>query len=366
MTTFWLHPNIMPYLWPNGSAPPAGSASIRYQGTAETAAAFLTAEWGAAVSRCDVIGLFVDACRDRSTGGSAPPNGTGTDGFLTGLVAMANAYDKDIAIEAAGPIGNAAVNHVNGGTTDCSTGALSATYDLDTSIANLITLGAAPGSLWIGMDHPLQRVIDGLGQTLAQAIDQVVEYMQTIHTTYPDIKIGLVDQHGNWVLGLGGGVGAYFTDLMTDINAAQERLAFLNVDAPYEYVNGLGHPNLSGETTDWFNLIKLMQDSAVSYGVPFGLVVNSAFGGGTVTEGAPDPTVYHTGTTTPGSNAIFQRETLKYTEQARRRIAAGRLAALDHLIVESWFYYPRDLAPDTTAYTFADTFIKARAVFLAT
>lgn len=329
----WFHPNT------------TLSTGSRYLGAAEMAAAYQDADlWGPALARCDVIGTYVDPARETSTG---------TDGFLVGLVKMANLYRKDIAIEAAGPYGTAGY----------PTGAASATRDLTTSIANIVALGGTVG--WISMDHPIQRVIDGLGQTEAQAVAQVVAYMQTIHATYPAIKIGLIDQPTNWEYG---GLGRYaagsyghnydtvFTALMVAIAAAGETLGFLHVDIPYEYANGIVSSSQSG-ADHWLTRVKTMQTVAASYAVPFGVVINSAYGGGGEGTGT------FPGAPFAGSDALFGKYTLLFAENLRRRIAAGSLAALDHVLIQSWFYYPRDLAPDTTAYTFCDTFLRAKAVF---
>src|SRR5262249_45796483 len=85
----------------------------------------------------------------------------------------------------------------------------------------------------------------------ADAINQVVAYMQRIHSESarlgrPYIKIGLADTFIDWTYN---GISAYqdnaiggmdYKDLLTDmvnaVNAAGERLYFLHVDSPYDFV----------------------------------------------------------------------------------------------------------------------------------
>lgn len=348
--SFWFHPNILPFHWPPGNANP------RYLGSSETTAAFAdTGEWKA-LARCDVMQLFVDGCRDTSTGEPNAPNGAGTNGYLRRVVAMSKRFGLELAIESAGAYGLASTASANagGGMVDLSTGAKSAHYDLDTSIANIYALGGTVG--WIGMDHPIQRVKDGLGLTNAQACAQVLEYMQTIHAAYPAIKIGLIDQHGNWIAAAPSLTP--WATLLSTLAAGNESLRFLHIDMPYEFANAK-EPGDSDTLNYFRDLLPAIQDAAQAAAIPFGLILNSAFGGGGLDA---DPITTYPGAPFAGSDALFRKYTLLYAEQIRRLVKSGRIDVLDHAIVESWSYYPRDLAPDTTPNTFCDTFLGVKAV----
>lgn len=440
--SFWFHPNITPETYPNGVD------DVRYLGSTQVAAAFNATEYTAAVSRCDVIQLFVDSCRDTESGQPDAPDGAGVDGFLTNAVALANALGKGIALEAAGPYGRASDTSAQSShaTISLATGALSATYDLDTSIANIQHLGGTVTH--IGMDHPIQRVMQGLPKTIAsaatgnpshvtvtahafqtgdlvsisgasttptidgwrtvtvidanvisvpvnvtsgstahgtvspsyrQAIAQCVAYAQTIHAAYPDIQVGYIDQTSYWDVNVNNGqsAGTSMQQLRDALAAVGDELTFYHLDSPYEYTIGDVHPR--NEAYDFLAHFEDAQATIVGLGIPFGIIVNAAFGGGALIpdvltgESGFDGDLYHQSGRAAdggppfvvGSDAMFQRDTLLYAELLRREIKAGRLALPTDVVIESWYYHPRDLAPDTTPDTFCSTFLKARAVFLS-
>jgi hypothetical protein len=336
---FVFHPNII------------HSTDSRYQGATETALAFARSdEWGRAVAASDIIGAYgVVAAQD-------DPNGE--DGYLLNLCRMANDYRKGILLEVGGPYGTVGVE----------TGALSAAWDIANPIANVVSSGGAVTH--IVMDHPIRRVIDNLGQTLAQACDQIVEYMQTLHATYPAIKISMVDQptyyeylgkprYNDGVYGVD--YATAWDTLMAKVVIAGEVFDCLSLDISGDYQNAIAAPLASAQkdSENWTTRLKAMQQAAVDDGVKTGIGMYSTMGGGHTTGTFPDP-VY------VGSNERFQQRTGWYAEQIRELIQRGKLLAFDRVHVQSFNYYPRaPWGPETTPNTFCETFLQTKAIYLS-
>lgn len=327
---YFLYPNI------------ATSPDVRYLGPTETAAAFRDAvDWDSVVSHADVLGAYVNSVTETPTG---------TDGFIPNLIAMADRHSKALAFEPAGPYG----------TVSYATGADSAQWDIDHAIAYVEALGGA--WTYLLMDSGLSRVIDGLGGSIADSVAQIVEYMQTIHAARPGIQIGLVTQPTNWEYG---GVTRYpptpygydlsdaLDALFTAVDTAGETLAFVHLDIEHDYSNGLVY-SANKDADHWLTRCAAIQTKVKAAGIAFGMNIGSSIGGGGSDGTFPGES--------PGTDERFQQRSLRFAAQLREMIAAGRMDPLDHVNVQSFWYYPRDLAPETTPYTFADTFIKARAI----
>lgn len=382
------------------------ATDTRYQGSAETAAAWTSPDWDAAVSRVDVLGIYVGPA---ANGGS-----TGTDGILVNLVDMARRFGKKIAVEigagggsvsttldgtassgqkvipltstasiASGApfkittgattetgvvdtvsdgvsitaVDNLANTYLSGSTfaANCAplTGAASAALDLAGHMAYITALGGTID--YLQMDGPMWRWMHlPVPKTAAQAAVEVVSFMQTIHAVYPAVQFGVIQTPSAFY---DVSEGATFTALMDRVGVVGETIAFHHVDHPYEFMNDAGAlPPLGNQTSG----VVAMQSASIARGVPFGLKINSAWGSGSFTSARNSDLGFEAPVDPSGEE--FQKRCLWHAELLRRKIAAGVLSAPDNVLIQSFYYHPRDMAPDTTAYTFCDTVLKAKAV----
>ncbi len=105
----------------------------------------------------------------------------------------------------------------------------------------------------VHLDGPVRRLLQGINNhpkalSLSATADRLVLFWQKIHRKYPGIKIGIITNLPNWDYSdeLPGYVG-HFTDssghtyqevldmLYDKITAAGEKIAFVEVDCPYNY-----------------------------------------------------------------------------------------------------------------------------------
>jgi len=183
---------------------------------------------------------------------------------------------------------------------------------------------------YIVMDGPFRNSIagfpnpKGLDLTIEEAAAEIVEYMQSIHAAYPDIKIGM-NEPIPWYRweSYPEHLGRSAPDLKECIDAllaacaaAGEQLWFFHADSPYEYSN-----NPPAGFDGWAKLVAI-QDYVQQQGLWFGLYHNSSDGGN-------------------NSDKIFFERTLLGLDEL---MAAG--GDPDHFIVQSWYPHPSACMPE--------------------
>ncbi len=195
---------------------------------------------------------------------------------------------------------------------------------------------------YLQMDDPILRVIAGApapygtcGFDQAQAVQDVLLYMQTIHATHPEIQIGTTVGYQLWpAFGIPSYSGStvlppynkLFSTLVSTLKAGGEHLAFLHVDFPYEYAIDLVPSAYSNyKKVDWVGRIVKLERLAESKGVPFGLIYNSNLS---------------------TTNRLYYNRTLRYLTLYKKRGTSPR-----DYVLESWYDHPNALAPIDQQYT---------------
>ena len=177
--------------------------------------------------------------------------------------------------------------------------------------------------------------------TTNQAVKALVDYIKTIHATYPDIKIGIIVNFPNWPYKetpnywggtLHGNLPDYSVVLekaIAGINAAGEKIYYVNTDNPYDYAIAT-HPssNVDVKKIDWLGRIIDLEKQVKSHGLKFGLMYNSETGASV-------------------SDQQYYEDTINYIN-----LYKSRGGAPDYSIIESWYTRPSNLFPDNQPYTF--------------
>ncbi len=143
-------------------------------------------------------------------------------------------------------------------------------------VADQIVMDAAFRNSIEGFPNP-----KGLDLTIEEAAAEIVEYMEKIHSEYPDIKIGMNEPvPWYWWESYPEHMGRPAPDLKECMDAvlaacadAGEKLWFFNADCPYEYAN-----DPPAGFDGWAKLVAI-QEYLQGLGLPFGLMHNSRDGG---------------------------------------------------------------------------------------
>jgi hypothetical protein len=307
----WLHPPFYP----------SGDARV---GVSES-----DPDWEALIDLGDVLGLQVDATRDAS------PE------FLERIADHVNATGTKISMELAGLREDQV--ETPGDATDVGIDSA----DLEMSwFAGLADAGHAPD--YLRMDDPILRMrrkdflnpptYAGLDISIADAKAELVSYMQRVHATYPDVRIGMIVGLFNWgwqgdlnytgpILTPTPDLDEWLPEVVDAINDAGERLWFLECDGPVDYFLKVRLEVEGGYTgyqeIDWWKRLREVRTLAKSLGLDFGPILNSqrgmldAFG---------------------GSMAEFARDLQMY------RARVGSMFPLDIVQFESWGEKPASIA----------------------
>ena len=205
------------------------------------------------------------------------------------------------------------------------------------------------------MDGPISRVIDGgrsndCGFTLNQSVDELVDYMQTMHLAHPEIGIGLLVNFPNWAYAetesyqcnnsnWGGGID-YYDVLEAALNAielAGEELAYFIADNPWGYASGTHTSVCSYDVSriDWMGRILSLENQVKSHGIPFGMTYNSELGGNS-------------------DNETYYNDTIEFINTYQDYGGSP-----DIRNIESWYPYPAENRPEETLYTFTNLMLAA-------
>nr|AIF12946.1 hypothetical protein [uncultured marine group II/III euryarchaeote KM3_57_F04] len=320
----------------NGTADEFHFANWMHPNSAGNKAAMFneTEQWDETLAGIDAFGFFIAEVANVRTN-------------LTPIVDVLRANDIAIAVEGGGTLNFAGCNDQNG--------EQSAIREL----AKIQRVYDAGGQVdYFTMDGPISRVIAGgrdnnCGFTLNQSIEELVDYMQTMHATYPDIGIGLLVNFPNWAYG---GIEAYqcnntnwgngidYHDVLeaaiTAVEAAGEEFAYFIADNPWGYASGTHNSVCSHDVSeiDWLGQILALENQVKGHGIPFGLTYNSELGGNS-------------------DNASFHNETLAFILAYQ---AYG--GSPDIRNIESWYPYPTENRPEEEPYTFSNLMLAAIAI----
>ncbi|MFP6678113.1 MAG: hypothetical protein VB878_23705 [Pirellulaceae bacterium] len=199
------------------------------------------------------------------------------------------------------------------------------------------------------LDGPISRVIKGgrppgdggaagtLGYSLAESVDHLVAYIETVHRAHPGIEIGLIVNFAHWdfegresyfgASSYSAGSGYSYNEVLDAVLARGSLIRFVHADSPFDYLTSERspyNPRWKGER----DRLLALEAYCRRKGLKFGLICN--------TEARQS-----------GSDREFYEQTLQALQLYR---AAG--GQPDSFTVESWFEFPRQLLPETKPYTF--------------
>jgi len=293
-----------------------------------------TEQWDQTLAGIDGFGFFIGEIDDDRIN-------------LSTMVQVLQANDVAIVVEGGGTL--------NFGGCDDQNGENSATIELN-KIQRIYDAGGKVD--YYTMDGPISRVIEGgrnnnCGFTLNQSIEELVDYMQTMHAAHPDIGIGLLSNFPNWAYGgieayqcnntnWGGGIDYHdvLEAAIAAVEAAGEEFAYYVADNPWGYASGTHNSVCSHDVSeiDWMGRILALETQVQSHGIPFGLTYNSELGGNS-------------------DNATFYNETLEY-------IGAYQTygGSPDIRNIESWYPYPTENMPEEESYTYSNLMLAALAI----
>ncbi len=182
--------------------------------------------------------------------------------------------------------------------------------------------------------------------TMEEAFDASVAFFQEVRRKYPNIRIGYLTNFPNWDFfydgtlhyGTNNGIFSYRTgyrfdqvldEINTRLKAVGEKIAFVEVDNPYKpYYVKTEEPSRPGITFNNREMLKALEQYCHDNDMAYGLIFNSAAGGGT-------------------SNQAFYEETMDFLD-----VYCAEVGIPDFLNVESWYTYPDTNLPEDTPYTF--------------
>lgn len=199
----------------------------------------------------------------------------------------------------------------------------------------------------VHLDGPVRRLLRGINNhpkalSLSAAADRLALFWQNIHRKYPGIKIGIITNLPNWDYSdeLPGYIGR-FTDstghtyqevldvLYEKITAAGEKIAFVEVDCPYNYFRQKETLRKDGKID---NGEKLRSLSAWCWqrDIQFHVIINSEVNN--------------------ASAKTYYEDVMQYLLALRRENVFP-----DKFLFQSWYKYPRENLPENKKYTFMNT-----------
>jgi hypothetical protein len=273
--------------------------------------------WRLLAAQADVVGLYVDS--------------------LEAFGAESTLYYRPVAIEVGGLLDYALLPEFDGYGPVGALGERSANIETE----KLERLGRDPE--YLRVDQPIYRAIKGGAPSahppnlnLRAAGDELAVYLRIVHERFPDTAVGLITPLLNWGWR---GEPAYWgpgrtpadynrvqTHELRAFEAARLPLAFLHIDAPYDYMINAQSTVTGWEPEplpDWFDVLydcRLLTEMRAP-GTRFGIIFNSQRGGEAEDEGEQ-----------------LAVDTLDYiTAVAERGID------YDDVIVQSWHTQPKAL-----------------------
>jgi hypothetical protein len=266
------------------------------------------AKWERAKTKVDVFKFYVDPVRDY------PPE------MLARAVATLRAAGIAIAVEAGGLRGF-----------QCD-GRKMANLEL----RKLEALFRAGGRLdFLVLDAPFGYSLatgsrGNCGYTPERAVRELVAYVETVRARLPEVRIGIiepvpwyeVEEYGTSLPNVRWGDLLEILALLLDaLEERGERLDFFHADSPYSYNERL-------RDREGWEKLRTVQEFVQARGVRFGLIYNTAMGGGS-------------------SDRQFFVETMRGL--ARFEQAGGEP---DDFVVQTWYRHPEEVLPENKTYTF--------------
>ena len=195
----------------------------------------------------------------------------------------------------------------------------------------------------IHLDGPVRRQLKGIfpdGKSLDEITANLVKFYKALHAKYPQLEIGLITNFPNWdytrqLPGYVGGFTAksgltYLQVLNTvykALNAAGQKIAFIEVDCPYNYFRekrsrrhhaAMDNPRKFRELQKWCE----------QRNIRFHVIINAQV----------------------GSGRAFHDMVLKYIRQLRKD---GIFP--DLFLIQSWYTHPSTKLPESKPDTFMNT-----------
>jgi hypothetical protein len=260
---------------------------------------------------------------------------------------------------------------------NCS-GSVAAQNDLNNYIAKIRAKGALVSYIVVD-GFPRNLLLDpardnepvGCKKTVDQAVPELASYMQTIHASYPRIKIGLDVNFAQWAYNWNGTPYSYFglpvplTDyksilekMVTDTTNKGEKIAFVQVDNPYDYItdehsSSWHTPSDVGyKGVDWLARLLDLEKEVKSKGIRFGMMYNTS----------EDDLLNQDNSfsmDTPAADKKFHDDTVAFA-----KLYKSRGGKPNQTVFASW--YPRGpskLLPESAANTFANDYKDLLASF---
>ena len=279
------------------------------------------ADWSNLSAKTDVYQFFIDYVSENK------------NGIIGKAVPYLKSKNVAIAVEGGGTLNFAGCNSLNGEN--------SAAIEL-AKIKPIYDAGGAVA--YISLDAPEARIMQGglagnCGFTLQQATQELVDYLKTVHKTYPQIKFGLITNFPNWSYGTTPSYwganqtwGDYRIVLdyeISQIRAQGEQVYFVHADNPYDYALGVHSSPWTGiNTIDWMGRIVDLEKQVRALGLRFGLIFNSETGAAT-------------------SDQKFYQDTSNFISTYKLR------GYPDDIIIESWYARPSIILKETDLYSFS-------------
>ncbi len=197
------------------------------------------------------------------------------------------------------------------------------------------------------LDGPVRRLIKGINKhlqamSLQQVAERMVEFWQNIHRKYPGIEIGLIANLPNWdyTRQLPGYSGRFsdstgytyrqvLDTLYNTLTNAGEKIAFIEVDCPYNYYRKKRTLRNDGVVNNGQKL-RALQVWCQQRNIQLHVIINSE-------ASDNSPKTYHD-------------NTLKYLLALRR----DRIFP-DKFLFQSWYDIPAENLPESGKYTFMNT-----------
>jgi len=256
---------------------------------------------------------------------------------LKQFVQLIREQNYQVAIECGGTLDFAPMNSTNG--------ERSAAIEL----AKIDKFYAVGGKVdFLNIDGPVRRLMHpknkrrGSFDSVDKAADELVDYLNIVHSKHPDLRFFLLTNFPNW--GYRGDAsyhargparqdwGDYDTVVKIVLNklkSAGIQLAGVTVDNPYEYLVG-SHMSVKLEDpadVNWLARVRSYEDFARSAGLKFNLIANSEAGG-------------------KESDELFYNNTLKMIDAYIE--AGGRP---DRWFIQSWYEHPIQVVPESAKFS---------------
>lgn len=244
---------------------------------------------------------------------------------------------------------------------------------IESEIPKFQNIYNAGGSIqYATLDGPLRRALDtynpeitcGGSFTLDEATDEIVDYMERVHSQYPNIRFGLIADLAHWGYG---DTKSYWKDncgwdcdyeialeaLLGKIESRGEKIYYIHVAYPYDYVTTVAptreasNSYQSALTQQEIETRLLQLESQVeNHNIRFGVIYNS----NSIRDyDGPRGGKYNEPEYDGGHDEVYFDETLALIDLYYSIGSSPK----DYMI-ESWYDTPLNLTPESQDFTFTN------------